>query len=148
MANTNERVRAHNKLVELVKAGPYFAMSYDSNGDAAEIDEAVATQISPVSVKANETGSSFEEDRRHGSSMRRRRRSWDWTVVAKFNQEVAVDAAEKVWLESPPILARTSDFPDQLRVDFLNSSYMHPTTKQPHAGSLIEFNFEIRQSRR
>lgn len=148
MPNTIDKVRIHNALIDLLQAGPYYAVTHDSSTKhAADVDEAVDTAVSPSSAAANEVSSSYDVDSRHGRDYKRSRSRWSWLGIVKFDQEVTSWRAEESWLNSPLILPSSAGF-RQATLELAGATYQHPIKQQGHNGSVIEFTFEIRLSRR
>lgn len=148
MANTVEKVRVHNAIIGLLEAGPYYPVNYTpATRLAADIDTAVDPTIDPISVQTNELLAAFTLDERYKRGRVLDRAQWVWVGFVKFAQEVTAYEAEELWLLSPPRLPRTPVF-RQVQIDLIRTSYTHPTKQEGHSGSLIEFNFEIRLSRR
>lgn len=149
MPNTVEKIRVHNALVQLGLAGPYYAVTYDpATKLAQDVDEAVDPTVVPASCQANEITSRWEKDQRHGRNLVLERTSWVWALIVKFNQEVTAWRAEETWAGSPLILPRDANFPTQVTLKLIGATYQHPIKQGSHNGSLIEFNFEARRSRR
>lgn len=151
MANTVDKVRVQNAILGLLQAGPYYAVTYSPTTKFAEnIDTASATPITPASAVANEKAATFEIDQRHRRDLKFDRTSWAWVGIVKFNREVTAHAAEEAWSTDPLVLPRsTGDDPfRQATIHLIASSYQHPIKQGGYSGSLIEFSFEIRVSRR
>lgn len=140
-----QRSRIHNKLVEIVQAGPYYRTFNDSATKAA----IGGGPVTPASCVANETGASFLADNRHGRKRILRRDTWTWLVIVKFDVEVTSHLAEDGWLQDPPILpADSTSGSQQATIELERASYQHPTKHQGHGGSVIEFEFNVSLSRR
>lgn len=149
MPNTVEKVRIQNALIALGQAGPFYALTYDKTTKLAnDIDTGVATPVTAPWVAANEIQSEFGIDPRHGRDRKLKRLTWSWILICRFNEEVTAEEAEKLWLNSPSILARTAQFPGQVTLDLLRTTYTHPTKHESHSGSQFDFTFEARLSRR
>lgn len=149
MPNTSEKIRIQNALIVLGQAGPFYAVTYDPTTKlAADIEIGVDPTVTPPWVISNEIQAEFDPDPRHGRDRKLRRMSWSWILICRFNEEVTPFEAEWLWLNSPPILPRTADFPEQVTLDLLRTTYTHPTTQSSYSGSQIEFTFEARLSRR
>lgn len=148
MPNTINKVRVHQTLIQTVKAGPFYAVTYDPQTDEAlDIDEGVATALTPSSVKANELDAVIDESPRFRQSQQLERSTWRWLVKAKFSCEVTAWRLEESLMTSPPCLARDSD-QRQVQLRLERVEYTHPPTNQPHSGSEINFFFDVRPLRR
>lgn len=145
-----EKLAIHNRLLQVGKAGPYFAVVYDKNtGEAVAVDPDVTPTVDPKSCLCNETSASFDRDTRHGRDYTMDRVSWIWLLVLHFDQEVTTYEAEESWLTSPPRLAANA--PESLRgarLELLNAEFTHPVKQDGHSGTLVRFFFEVRQNRR
>lgn len=148
MPNTIDKVRVHNALVDLVATGPFYRVTNESTTNhMMDIDEAVDTPVSPGSLWANEVRSECAHDPRHMRDLKRDRQQWTWMVIAKFSREVTSYRAEEAWLNSPPIVPRDTQF-RQATIELESVNYEHPTKQQSHSGSIIQFRFNVRLSRR
>lgn len=146
--NSSLKVRIHNAILGLLRSGPYYAVSYDPDSrDASPIDTNSATQVSPASCQTNELAAAFELDRNYGRSRRFDRREWSWLGIVKFNREVTATIMEEALTLAPVILPRTEVF-RQATIELVRSVYTHPTKQGSHGGSLLEFTFNVRLSRR
>ena len=149
MANTNEKVRVLNALIQLGLAGPFYAVTYDKATKLAnDIDEATAPSITPAHVASNEISSGFEVDSRRGGHYAQQRVGWTWLLVVTFNQEVTSHRAEEDWMETPLVLPKTADFPGTVTLLLGPINYVHPTKQQPSSGSRLEYSFEALVSRK
>ena len=149
MPNTVEKIRIQNALIVLGQTGLFYAVTYDPTTKlAAAIDTTTASVVTPPWVIANEIQAEFGLDSKHGRGRQLKKLSWSWILICRFDSETTGDRAEQAWLNSPPVLPRTADFPGQVTLDLLRTTYTHPTTQSSHSGSQLEFTFEARLSRR
>lgn len=148
MPNTINKVRVHQALIQTVKAGAFYAMTYDPQTDEAlDIDEAVAAPIAPSSVKANELQADVELSQRQRQRFTLERARWTWLVRTKFSCEVTAWRFEEALMLDPPCLPVDSS-QRQVQMILQRIEYTHPPTNQAHSGSEIDFYFNVRPLRR
>lgn len=143
----SQRVRVHNQILSMLKAGPYYAVTYDGADNEANDIGASPQLYTPVSARTNEVGSQFETDRQYKRDYVLDRIGWTWVGIVKFNREVTAYPAEEAWSTNPPVLPRTDEL-RQARIELESVSYQHPTQQQGHGGTVIEFTFKVRLGRR
>lgn len=150
MANTVDKIRIQQALIDQARSASYYAVSYDPKSNKPnDVDAGVGGNpvVGPKSVGVNEVSSAFVEDPQHGRSQIRKRESWLWVVICKFNTEVTSYVAEDAWLLSPPVLPRSGSL-RQVTLNLISATYEHPVRQEGHNGSRITFIFEARLSRR
>ncbi len=148
MANTLLKVHVQQRLIQLVRAGTYFQITYVSvTNEPADVDTGVDPPVVPAFVHANEIDSQFSEDPRNRRNDVHQRVNWIFTATAAFNSEATAFVAEEAWTLKPPILARTAVF-RQVTLNLLKTVYEHPTRQESYNGSRITFFYEARLSRR
>ena len=148
MPNTINKIRIHNELISVTKAGAFYAVDFDNcSGAMQDVDEAVATPVPPSSVYANELSAQIGDATNYRMSYQRQRSEWTWLVKAKWSCQVTSYRFEEALMLNPPCLVMD---PDQRQVQLMleRVQYQHSTTGQPHSGSLIEFYFNARPLRR
>ena len=81
-------------------------------------------------------------DSRNRRSVQQERQSWNWTAVASFTRQVALDEIERALNNSPIILSPdpSVSFP-ALFVEVSSVGFSHPPLQSPNRGSVVAFNF-------
>lgn len=148
MANKSNTVRIQNALVEAFSTADYYPANYTAADNKLEaIDYDLDPTISPVSVMAMPLSSAFGESESRRSYVLERE-EWRWLVRIKFAQGADVEKVEESMLNSPPVVPRSADFTDQVTLIMESVNYIHPPLQQSYSGTVVEFTFNARLSRR
>jgi hypothetical protein len=134
------RTRIQQFLVETCRAGEFYKVTY-ANAIPNAITRAPENVFPPVSVLANETQSRFSRDENYGRGLKLIRDEWLFEVIVNWSEEATLEYFEQALLETPPILARDSNFP-QVILELTDARYEHPTQQQPTNGTKAVLTFK------
>lgn len=143
----NNRIRIQNKLIEIAEAGIFYPVSYKER-KADSIDELHARRVSPSSVRANETVSSFEVDEKYRRELRLARTGWTFQLILQFDSEVVLEDFEESLQVSPPNLAADSDSGQRSAILLVeDAQYEHPPQSEGRGGTEVKYTFAVLQGR-
>lgn len=144
------RLKIQSKLIEVVKAGPYYQVNYnvDATPISFDIGDVGHPAIEPSSVRSNEIGSLFSQDPLHGSSLSLSRTEWNFLVRITFNVEVTLEAFEESMMKNPPIIP-ADGVKGYRQVTLLldRISAIHPVQQQAPNGTEATIAFKARIGR-
>lgn len=133
--------RIQQRLFQEASAGPYYAISTDTETKLKTVDTLVA--ISPASVHVEEDTTSFGNPRLNRRSARSERLTWRWRVAVRFNIEAATHDFEKRMIATWIILPRdAANGLEQITLKLLDSDPFHPPQQNPTSGTQVTFTFE------
>jgi hypothetical protein len=136
--------RIQNALLDAVEAGTFPVVRYDRENQRAMVaDNDVAF---PAGRSANELSSSFGRARRVRTHERLERLRWPWQVIVSFNQQVTLELFERQLSANPPVLPRTVNQDQQVRLVIQNARYIHPPEQSSPGGTRAVFDFEAELS--
>ena len=141
----SQRIRIQRSLIYAAQQGEFFQVSYvTTTGLPTQVDPQTATRVPPASALCNEIPSStFELDRRMGRRVARRRTTWNFEVLCRWDVEVILEVFEQWWADNTLVLPE--DVPNrlgQVRLNLLRSEPSHPVIGQPAVGTLCKFFFQ------
>jgi len=138
-----QRVRIQRALIAAAKAGAFFAITYAS-GVPNQVDPSTATSIPPSSVLCNEIPSTaFDVDPKQGRRLARRRTTWNFELLCRWDVEVSLETFEQSLLDRPFTLPPdNANRLGQVRLNLLRSEPSHPVFGKPSVGTLCKFFFQ------
>lgn len=112
---------------------------------------AAMTGEAPKSILIFQEESGFERSARNRMDPRlpRERVTSTWVVDMAFDKEVSLEALEEALMASPPRIARgaASGVTQQVTLELLGASYVHPVRGQPAQGTRARFRFNANHKR-
>lgn len=138
----SQQVRIQNALRDLIQAGEFYPVVYDTSGVAS-----TATAVAPIApsggVTVHELSSQVGEPRRNRQTYRQERRNWRWRAIASFSLAVTADVFEQWLLENTPRIERDVDNGlEQVHLRLVSVDYRHPPQHSSSSGSQVTFTFE------
>lgn len=115
-------VRIQNKLVDLGRAGPFYAVAYGADGKAT-----AGAAVDPSEVVVNEVASSFGLPERSRRGYQLDRGAWTWELRLGFNQDVLLEQFERAVLGSPIQLPANKALGErQVSLELQSVQHQHP----------------------
>lgn len=146
MTSLLQKERIQNALVDLGKAGPYYAVSFDPDTGHATADESVS--VAPTSAYADEVSASFQPAHNRIEKPQLDWRNWMFALDLQFSERVTIEPFANKLSQTPPVLA--GDFPaGQRQVTLILNSFdklVHPPQQQPQTGTKARLLIEARLS--
>lgn len=134
--------RIQNKILELGKAGPYYAVSYDPTTGVAAADE--GANIAPASCTTNETRALFGPA--HTKQYESRDvKVWSFELRVAFDREVTLEKFLTNLADRPPILPMdTVTGQRQVTLNLAGFALLnaHPPQQQPARGTHARVDIE------
>lgn len=110
-----------------------------------------ATMVKPATLLIYQDEATFDRAvlNRTNSALPRERTGSTWVVDLKFERDVSTEAVENALMASPPRIARGSapGIEQQVTLELLGASYVHPVQGQPAKGSQVRLRFNANYKR-
>lgn len=126
--------RIQNKLIDIGRAGPFYAVTFDANGKIAVTLSAPDTPVTvtPAEVLAMDLSSQYGLPERNRRTYRLDRQEWIWELRLGFNGAVYLERFEQTWAGNPLLLP--ADKTNSLRgvsLELKSVGYVHPPAQGP-----------------
>lgn len=141
-AHRTNHERIQSLLIDRGKAGPFHHRTFDATDRAEPINPFTATHIPPSSCRCNGGPETFDAENGNGKSLTRKRASWRFELMLRFDREVSYETFVEGLRLDPPTLPPDKDYDlPSVRLDLLSATPTQPVQGQPAGGTHVTFAF-------
>lgn len=143
----SQKLAIQTFLIGLAKDGEFYEVKYDpATGLPEPIIPGVAPKIQPGTVLVDETGASFEPDDKMGRRRARRRGSWTFQLILRFQTPALIEFFEQSLLDPAPNVPAEIGLPGAF-LNLTSTSIQHPAQQGAAKGTEAILNIDVEYRR-